>query len=443
MTWFDKFGQNQEDTPTDELPISTGDVMTRAKDLFGVTNDPSMAIWIIPDGKMLNGSESGYHRDIDHGSIAQAYDTDGYLEKYEAILMFERDGGIRFSIVGGDVYVEIGKEPTVDQLMTLQRCVGNGNMSASLTVRDGGAIKLHQDSLNKYSIVRVIKEFYSLPSMGAMPTGIKKACALPRGHFDGLAAAVEAMKPMFLDVMPVAMENPSCAAAELSTQLASRMWDASTEIFAWGSSKKNVKYIALNYVTSEAVEITVQANDNEVNIVDIDVDEEGEIDIPERDDDAVSIVAACVDSIPLLKIASGVETKKVIRERRYRSGYILRDEVWTLDGEDIVMERMAYNPSGDFIGNSKEAHFICTTKGIRPEKASPDHSVCSIGYSTKDKKWYGWSHWAICGFKLGDMLYEEGTCTDSSVPYRKCGKKPIETLQEARQAAINFARSVS
>ncbi|MDP1712428.1 MAG: hypothetical protein Q8K86_08225 [Candidatus Nanopelagicaceae bacterium] len=37
--------------------------------------------------------------------------------------------------------------------------------------------------------------------------------------------------------------------------------------------------------------------------------------------------------------------------------------------------------------------------GVSPEKAAPDHNVCSIGKSSKDGLWYGWSHRAIKGFK--------------------------------------------
>ena len=62
---------------------------------------------------------------------------------------------------------------------------------------------------------------------------------------------------------------------------------------------------------------------------------------------------------------------------------------------------MAYTPNGDYIGNLKDARFLCETKGIKPEKISPDHNVCSIGFSSIDGKWYGWSHRAIFGFKIG------------------------------------------
>jgi hypothetical protein len=38
-------------------------------------------------------------------------------------------------------------------------------------------------------------------------------------------------------------------------------------------------------------------------------------------------------------------------------------------------------------------------RGIRPEKASPSHKVNSIGKSTKNGRWYGWSHRAISDFR--------------------------------------------
>jgi hypothetical protein len=83
-------------------------------------------------------------------------------------------------------------------------------------------------------------------------------------------------------------------------------------------------------------------------------------------------------------------------------------------------------------------------RGIKPELADTDHSVCSIGFCERDQKWYGWSHRGICGFGIGDMLFIEFLegATDST-PFVAHGTKVIETLREARQAAINFADYVS
>ena len=78
--------------------------------------------------------------------------------------------------------------------------------------------------------------------------------------------------------------------------------------------------------------------------------------------------------------------------------------------------------------------------GIIPEKAKPDHCVCSIGFSEKEQKWYGWSPRAIYGFKIGDEV-KEGDCAVGSNGI-KIGFK-IKSLEDAKKVAMAFAESVS
>jgi hypothetical protein len=66
----------------------------------------------------------------------------------------------------------------------------------------------------------------------------------------------------------------------------------------------------------------------------------------------------------------------------------------------------------------------------------------SIGFSEKEKKWYGWSHRAICGFGIGDKIFEKDF-GDDNTEYSKHGKKDIKTLEDAKQSAINFSDYVS
>lgn len=63
------------------------------------------------------------------------------------------------------------------------------------------------------------------------------------------------------------------------------------------------------------------------------------------------------------------------------------------------------NKNGDYIGDKETAEYICDEKGIAPELASPKHSVCSIGFCKRERKWYGWSHRAMSGFEKGDVVY--------------------------------------
>lgn len=130
--------------------------------------------------------------------------------------------------------------------------------------------------------------------------------------------------------------------------------------------------------------------------------------------------------------------REIISTTPYGEGLELRRERVSFgegDANSVVSEAV-YNHQGAFVGASKMSDML-KEKGIKPEKAKPDHSVCSIGFSEKDKKFYGWSHRAIKGFGIGD--YAE-TCT----PYdSKKSDKKIKTLEEAKQAAIDFAESVS
>ena len=93
-------------------------------------------------------------------------------------------------------------------------------------------------------------------------------------------------------------------------------------------------------------------------------------------------------------------------------------------------------------------------KLILIQKAQKHNNICSIGYSPEENKWYGWSHRAIHGFAIGDVV-KEGDLTNSSgfvEEYRiqhpdedmslPVGYK-AETLNDAKRMAIAFAEAVS
>jgi len=115
--------------------------------------------------------------------------------------------------------------------------------------------------------------------------------------------------------------------------------------------------------------------------------------------------------------------------------------------------KSAYNSVGDYIGRSKNAYRLCNKRGIRPEKANPDDSVCSIGFCEKEQKWYGWSHRAIYGFGIGSIA-KEGDCvtTPGSIDEYIEGHPEADftvpvgfeakTLGDAKRMAIAFADSV-
>ncbi len=143
------------------------------------------------------------------------------------------------------------------------------------------------------------------------------------------------------------------------------------------------------------------------------------------------------------KFAATFDTKKVISERKYLTdGYVVRKElvdVSEVDDEEPELEMTrAYTPSGDYIGEPRDARRLCRDRGIAPEKISSGHCACSIGFSRKNGKWYGWSHRAIAGFKVGDKV------TKNNAAYKpKKGVWTAKNIDDAKQMAIDFAEGVS
>lgn len=153
----------------------------------------------------------------------------------------------------------------------------------------------------------------------------------------------------------------------------------------------------------------------------------------------------------LNKTSSGIE-KVVISQRKYKVGYIVKNEAWRLAGDTVTEPcfiKAAYNLKGEYIGDPKRARLLIVKMGIKPTKASKKHCVCSIGYCKRQRKWYGWSHRAMVGFGIGDRLFEENYREHISeekrdmIPFLKHGSVIIRNLKQAKQAAINFATSVS
>lgn len=83
---------------------------------------------------------------------------------------------------------------------------------------------------------------------------------------------------------------------------------------------------------------------------------------------------------------------------------------WPIEGFDgATTMRAAVNAAGHYIGSEEDAKQICTDRGIAPELANANHSVCSIGFNDAEQKWYGWSHRAMFGFGVGSTV-KKGDC---------------------------------
>lgn len=97
---------------------------------------------------------------------------------------------------------------------------------------------------------------------------------------------------------------------------------------------------------------------------------------------------------------SGVVWQKQARKEEEERPF--RVEIGPFDdnaGRVFCMEK-AVTKNGHYIGDPKFANDLWKAFGItRFELRTKRSQVCSVGYSPTEKKWYGWSHRAIRGFK--------------------------------------------
>lgn len=140
-----------------------------------------------------------------------------------------------------------------------------------------------------------------------------------------------------------------------------------------------------------------------------------------------------------LEFQTGMKTTKIVKVTR-RKGYqivkmLIDDREYGGKG-DLPMT-CAFNEKGQYIGDPKTARRLVEKFGIKPE-LRPGASVCTIGYSSRRRKWYGWSHRAIAGFGLGSTV-KPG---DVIVGRFKAGYKP-KTMADCRRMAMRFASEVS
>ena len=149
------------------------------------------------------------------------------------------------------------------------------------------------------------------------------------------------------------------------------------------------------------------------------------------------------------KVISPYQIRQVLFRKEY-PGYIYQRELINAAGitenSEMEMVNCYAIENKHWIGGAKEANFLCKKVGLRkiecPDGGAYKGHPAIIGFNEKEKKWYGWSHRAICGFGIGDKIFEENF-GDDKTNFKSHGEADITTMAQAQQAAINFAHSVS
>lgn len=147
-----------------------------------------------------------------------------------------------------------------------------------------------------------------------------------------------------------------------------------------------------------------------------------------------------------MEIISPYKVEKVVRTLTNKKYNYIRRVEFVDDsdygGNGLEMINYYSLDTGHWIGGKNTAMHLCKEKNLRDiQKSKRTHCVASIGFNRRQKKWYGWSHRAICGFKVGDKIFEERFGSDKT-RFTKHGKKTIKTLADAKLSAKRFAASV-
>jgi len=125
-----------------------------------------------------------------------------------------------------------------------------------------------------------------------------------------------------------------------------------------------------------------------------------------------------------------------VQEEWVDNPFFVRRELWGDDDPSTLNVHMDqyYTFAGDYVGDKHLAYSLRGRGIIHFEKRTPDSTICTIGFSPPEGKWYGWSHRAIAGFGIGqhiDAKDDGSPCITSA------------SFDEAKQHAKDFAESVS
>lgn len=176
------------------------------------------------------------------------------------------------------------------------------------------------------------------------------------------------------------------------------------------------------------------------------------------------------------------ETRQILKVINHKYFDIVEEKVnFTDREEDAVIMVNAYTERNEYIDTVGNAFWKVIKYGITKfYLADPKNITCSIGFAPAKypeegdvDKWYGWSHRAIYGFKVGDVAKEGDCCCSSGLIWQspeevdadpdltpekrvelkeRCKKEwdsviPVgfeaKTLEDCRRMAIAFANSVS
>lgn len=89
---------------------------------YGLTDNPECGVWLLKDGRLVNGSYDGRQRDVDHSEICRFFRKPKgemlYRDvgPYKYVAKFMRRGNIRWGCSGSGLTLCVSTTPTIEQL---------------------------------------------------------------------------------------------------------------------------------------------------------------------------------------------------------------------------------------------------------------------------------------------------------------------------------------
>ena len=91
---------------------------------YGLTDDPMLAVWMLKDGRLVNGSYEGHQRDVDHREVSQYFKQSKFEDPGSALIYvrkFMNRGNIRYGCSSSGFCIEYSKAPEQEQFEAICR----------------------------------------------------------------------------------------------------------------------------------------------------------------------------------------------------------------------------------------------------------------------------------------------------------------------------------
>lgn len=132
----------------------TNSINQNAINEFGITDDISKGIYMLPDGRMIDGTYKGAtdFRSVEHNDISSAYESVGVeipgKGGVDSMYDFMKRGNIR--MLPETKTIDISSKPSSEQMNAIYKMFNEGKLE-SISISDGDETKEFKQNINKES----------------------------------------------------------------------------------------------------------------------------------------------------------------------------------------------------------------------------------------------------------------------------------------------------